>query len=64
MGERISVIMPSDLKRKFEKLCKAESRSMSNMVVTLIQQAVTEAEEQSRLKKEKPPSAGGSEPNV
>ena len=47
--ERISVIMPSELKEKLEKLCKLENRSMSNMVVTLIQQAITEAEEQGRL---------------
>lgn len=52
--ERISVIMPSELKQKLERLCKLENRSMSNMVVTLVQQAITEAEEQGRLPSETP----------
>lgn len=52
--ERISVIMPSELKQKLERLCKLENRSMSNMVVTLVQQAITEAEEQGRLASETP----------
>jgi hypothetical protein len=47
--ERVSVVMPSELKKKLETLCKLENRSMSNMVTTLIQQAVTQAEEESRL---------------
>lgn len=50
--ERISVIMPSELKQKLERLCKLENRSMSNMVVTLVQQAITEAEAQGRLPSE------------
>lgn len=47
--ERVSVVMPSELKKKLETLCKLENRSMSNMVTTLIQQAVTSAEEEGRL---------------
>ncbi|HAA30992.1 MAG TPA: hypothetical protein DCE56_28920 [Cyanobacteria bacterium UBA8553] len=47
--ERISIIMSSELKQKLERLCKLENRSMSNMVVTLVQQAITQAEEQGRL---------------
>ncbi|MEP0884641.1 hypothetical protein NDI49_24130 [Trichocoleus sp. ST-U3] len=41
--ERLSVIMPSDLKQDFEKLCKLERRSMSAQVVLLVEQAVREA---------------------
>jgi hypothetical protein len=52
--ERISLIMPSELKQKLERLCKLENRSMSNMVVTLVQQAIAEAEEQGRLPSETP----------
>ena len=47
--ERVSVVMPAGLKKKLETLCKLENRSMSNMVTTLIQQAVTQAEEEGRL---------------
>jgi len=47
--ERLSVLMPSDLKQDFEALCKLERRSMSAQVVLIIEQAVQEAKEKGRL---------------
>lgn len=47
--ERLSVLMPSDLKQEFELLCKQERRSMSAQVVLLIEQAVQLAKEQGKL---------------
>jgi hypothetical protein len=47
--ERLSVIMPSDLKQDFEKLCKFERRSMSAQVVLLVEQAVREAKEKGQI---------------
>lgn len=40
---KLIVVIPEDLKRDFGQLCHVENRSMSNMVVTLIQKAVDEA---------------------
>lgn len=48
-NERLSVLMPSDLKQEFEMLCKVERRSMSAQVVLLIEQAVKEAKEQGKI---------------
>jgi metal-responsive CopG/Arc/MetJ family transcriptional regulator len=47
--ERLSVLIPSELKQEFEALCKLERRSMSAQVVLLIEQAVQEAKDQGRL---------------
>jgi hypothetical protein len=47
---RINVVMPIDLKGDFERLCHLENRSMSNMLVTLAQQAVDEAKAKGLLK--------------
>lgn len=44
--ERLSLVIDSDLKKDFEKLCKVERRSMSAQVVVLIEKAVNEAKEQ------------------
>ena len=48
-NDRLSVLIPSDLKQDFEALCKIERRSMSAQVVLLIEQAVNEAKEQGRI---------------
>ncbi len=45
-NERMSVLIPSDLKQDFEALCKVERRSMSAQVVLLIERAVKEAKEE------------------
>jgi hypothetical protein len=47
--ERLSLVIDSDLKKDFEKLCKVERRSMSAQVVILIEQAVNEAKQQGRI---------------
>ncbi len=46
---RILVVITPELKKDFERLCHLENRSMSNMVVTLIQKAVIEAQEKGLL---------------
>lgn len=46
---RIPVVIPPELKKEFERLCHLENRSMSNMVVTLIQKAVNDAKEKGLL---------------
>lgn len=46
---RFHVAIPPELKRDFERLCHLENRSMSNMVVTLIQKAVNEARDKGLL---------------
>jgi len=46
---RILVVITPELKQEFERLCHRENRSMSNMVVTLIQKAVVEAKEKGSL---------------
>jgi hypothetical protein len=48
-NERISVLVPPELKAEFEALCKTERRSMSAQVVILIEQAVKEAKEQGKI---------------
>ncbi len=48
-NERLSVLVPSELKQEFEALCKVERRSMSAQVVLLIEQAVKEAKEQGKI---------------
>lgn len=48
-NERISVLVPPELKQEFEALCKVERRSMSAQVVILIEQAVKEAKEQGKI---------------
>ena len=48
-NERLSVLIPSDLKQDFEVLCKIERRSMSAQVVLLIELAVEEAKEKGRI---------------
>lgn len=40
---KLLVVIPEDLKRDFGQLCTLENRSMSNMVVTLIQKVVDDA---------------------
>lgn len=47
--ERLSVLMPSELKQEFEALCKLERRSMSAQVVLLIEKAIQEAKEKGQL---------------
>jgi hypothetical protein len=47
--ERLSLVIDSDLKKDFEKLCKVERRSMSAQVVVLIEKAVNEAKEQGKI---------------
>jgi hypothetical protein len=47
--ERLSLVIDSDLKKDFEKLCKVERRSMSAQVVILIEKAVNEAKEQGKI---------------
>ncbi|MBF2029224.1 MAG: hypothetical protein IGS48_21100 [Oscillatoriales cyanobacterium C42_A2020_001] len=46
---RIPVVITPELKKDFERLCHLENRSMSNMIVTLIQKAVNEAREKGLL---------------
>lgn len=48
-NERLSVLIPSDLKQEFEALCKVERRSMSAQVVLLIEEAVKEAKGQGKI---------------
>ncbi len=48
-NERLSVLIPSDLKQEFEALCKIERRSMSAQVVLLVEQAVEKAKEEGRI---------------
>ncbi len=48
-NERLSVLIPSELKQEFEALSKVERRSMSAQVVLLIEQAVKEAKEQGKI---------------
>ena len=51
-NERLSVLIPSDLKQEFETLCKVERRSMSAQVVLLIERAVEEAKRQGQIPSE------------
>jgi hypothetical protein len=46
---RLLVVIDSDLKETFERLCLIENRSMSNMIVYLIQQAIDKAEREGKL---------------
>ncbi len=46
---RINVVMPSELKPDFERLCELEERSQSNMLVYLARLAVEEAKRDGRL---------------
>jgi Ribbon-helix-helix protein len=46
---RLLVIIDSDLKSEFERLCEIEDRSMSKMVVNLIRQAVNKAKSEGKL---------------
>uniref|UniRef100_A0A832M4J1 CopG-like ribbon-helix-helix domain-containing protein n=1 Tax=Oscillatoriales cyanobacterium SpSt-402 TaxID=2282168 RepID=A0A832M4J1_9CYAN len=48
-NERLSVLIPSELKQEFEALCKVERRSMSAQVVLLIEEAVKRAQEQGKI---------------
>ena len=42
---RISLVIPKDLKEELERLAKAEDRSMSNYIVTILKTAVSRAQE-------------------
>lgn len=46
---RLLVIIDQDLKDDFERLCKIENRSMSNMVNVLIQNAVKKAKKEGKF---------------
>lgn len=48
-NERISVLVPPELKKEFEQLCKVERRSMSAQIVLLMEQALKEAKEQGKI---------------
>ena len=48
-NERLSVLIPANLKQEFEILCKSERRSMSAQVVLLIEKAVEEAKQQGKI---------------
>jgi metal-responsive CopG/Arc/MetJ family transcriptional regulator len=41
---RLVVYMPEEVKKKFERLSEKQRRSMSQMVVFLVEQAIEEAE--------------------
>ncbi|MDY6783110.1 MAG: hypothetical protein SW833_11285 [Cyanobacteriota bacterium] len=47
---RLTVVIPPKLKKMFERLCELEHRSMSNMMVSLAQEAVDRAIAEGRLK--------------
>ncbi|MEG4302011.1 hypothetical protein QUB16_04765 [Microcoleus sp. D3_18a_C4] len=46
---RIVVYLPEELKADLERLAKSHHRPVSNMVLTLIQEAVDEAKSEGRI---------------
>lgn len=49
---RIVVYLPEELKADLERLAKSHHRPVSNMVLTLIQEAVDEAKSEGRIQSE------------
>jgi len=49
---RIVVYLPEELKADLERLAKSHYRPVSNMVLTLIQEAVDEAKSEGRIQSE------------
>ncbi len=47
---RVVFYLPEDLKEKLERLAASNRRSVSNMVLTLVEEAVKEAEARGELK--------------
>ena len=52
----INTVVEPSLKKDFERLCEIEQRSMSNMLVLLISQAVEAAKREGKLKDPTPNS--------
>jgi len=46
---RLLVVIEGNLKTDFEKLCKVEKRSMSNMVNVLIEEAINKARKEGKI---------------
>jgi hypothetical protein len=46
----INAVIEPTLKEEFERLCEIEQRSMSNMIVLLVNQAVANAKREGRLR--------------
>lgn len=46
---KVSAYIATDLKRRFDRLCEARDRSISNMVEIMIRTEVTRAEESGEL---------------
>lgn len=49
---RVVFYLPEELKEKLEKLARSNTRSVSNMVLALVEQAIKDAEARGELESE------------
>lgn len=55
---KVITYLPEDLKKDLDALAKAESRTLSNMLKVLVEEAVAKAKEEGRIPKTQQKDAG------